>query len=115
MSDTEPSEVREQYRLISGSHGRWEEGKQVIYEKGDLIDLTPEEVSGLRKRVVKIESPSELMDWSFVQSQTVPEVLEVVKGLDDIDSLSALLESEKSGANRIGVRKGVEERIKELS
>lgn len=107
------------YRITKGSIGRYEGGENIIYKKGDAIELDSQGYLAHKFQVEpwpeNVPKESELMDWSFVQSQTVPEVLEVVKGLDDTDSLSALLESEKSGANRIGVRKGVEERIKELS
>lgn len=110
------------YRLLTGSHGRWEDGKSVRYVAGDEIDLSPEEVESFGKRVEPVggvakappkptpepTQPLGLADlnWS--------DAAEAVSKLD-AEALDAAEAEERAGKDRKRVHEAIEARRAELA
>lgn len=112
------------YRLLRGSHGRYEDGTLRVYKaktERDVVMLTDGEVAGLADRVVplpadsKESATSKDVDWiSVLSERNVSQVGEIVAGLDDLDEVKSILVFEETGLNRKGAIHLINNRIKEL-
>jgi hypothetical protein len=110
-------ETRQKYKLVRGSHGRWENGVFVLYKKGgDDILLTDAERKSLGGRVVPVGETSTTgeTDWTFLSEQTVPVVMDYISTVDDINQLNSLKAAEVAGGNRKMVISAVESRVSKL-
>lgn len=115
MADVE----RSTYKLLTGSHGRMENGSNVIYRKGDSIDLTEREARALGSRVRKVDNSGAeggevATDWSSVASQNVGEVIAIINALDSLEDVEAIRAVESSAQRRKSILTAAETKLRKL-
>lgn len=113
------------YKLLTGSHGRFEKGQQVVYRKGDVLDLTKEEANYLAARVEKLAEITETPAPTPAKAPAagslgladvnMPDAVDKVSKLDTAEALDAAEAEEKSGKDRKGVHEAIDERRAELA
>lgn len=116
------------YRLLTGSHGRWEKGQNVRYAAGDEIDLSNEEVESFGKRVEPVGGSPVATPAPDKTLRTLPaadkplglvdlgwaEAAEIVTTLETVEAVEAARKEEQAGKARKGVLDAVEARLAEL-
>lgn len=123
------------YRLLTGQHGRWEDGQNVVYRKGAEIDLSPEEVESLGPRRVEKIAGAAKVEPPQVAAEVAPapetettvaagplgldalhwaKAAAAVSGLATAEWLDAAEAEEKAGKDRKGVLEAIAARRAEL-
>jgi hypothetical protein len=120
------------HRLHTGSHGRWEGGRNVHYEEGDEILLTDAEVAegaSLYGRVEMIgeweevsapppdsvpDEPPAPADWSDAVATHWSAVAKTIRAQSDAESVRGIRAAEAAGQGRDGVLKACDDRLAEL-
>ena len=113
------------YKLLSGQHGRFEKGQQVVYRKDDEIDLTKEEAEYLGARVEKVSGAAEAPAPTPAKAAAagslgladvnMPDAVDKVAKLDTAEALDAAEAEEKAGKDRKGVHEAIDDRRAELA
>ena len=116
------------YELLTGNHGRSEDGANKVYKAGDHIELSPEEAASMgdRVRLISVIQPaadpvvdedSDDQESPPVPSALIGNVRTVganVRSFTNVLELMDLHAAESASQNRKGVLSVIESRVEEL-
>lgn len=126
------------HKLLRATHSRFENGELRVYRVGDVIDLTPGEAKSAGDRVAyypdQTKSPKaapttstatdtgdaetgEAADgeFDFVSTETVASLVDIIDGMDSVESLNKMRVVEAANKSRIGVINAIDQRVKDLT
>ena len=117
------------YKMLKGSHGRFEHGKAVRYATGDEIELSAAEAEALGDRVAPIgpasvtEEPTNATpteptegstDFSHLADLPWSKAAKIIRELDNPDDVIAAGNAEDAGKKRKAVLAAATKRLEEL-
>lgn len=102
------------YRLLKGSHGRSENGIDVSYVAGQVMDLSHAEATGrsLKGRIELVAGDDDSVDLSLMSPK---KAASLILKLETMDEVVAFQGAEVQGKNRKPVLEAAEKRLQELA
>lgn len=122
--------MKSRYKLLTGTHGRYEDGINVRYRRDEFIDLTDEEAKSLGGRVQLVSVGVSVgnggvdsvvpdtvtdTDYSYLSGLSWQDAVKEVESLSNVEQVAAAIMAEESGRNRASVLNAGNRRMTELS
>jgi hypothetical protein len=107
------------YKLLSTRFARYENGRLVRFEPGDVVDLTPEEAdrfAGGRIEAVVVAVPDPVEPPTCVPTHELVarDAIAEIKVETDEDALLAVYAAEDAGRQRVSVLNAITDRLASL-